>query len=98
VPVNVALVIDRSGSMGGQKIRLARDAATQAIRMLRQEDRFSVVVYDDIADVLVASTQATAEAREEAIRRIEGVESRGSTDLGSGWLKGCEQVAEHLRP
>jgi Ca-activated chloride channel family protein len=97
IPVNVALVLDRSGSMHGEKIATAREAAIQAIRLLRPEDRFSVVIYDDVVDVLVASTHATAEAREEAVRLVRQVEPRSATDLSTGWLTGCEQVAGHLR-
>jgi Ca-activated chloride channel family protein len=40
-PVNVALVLDRSGSMGGQKIQLARQAVDCALKLLREDDRFS---------------------------------------------------------
>ena len=43
-PLHVALVLDRSGSMGGTKIRLAREAVRQALQNLRPEDRFSLVV------------------------------------------------------
>ena len=95
-PVNVAFVLDRSGSMGGQKIQLAREAVGQALRMLRPEDRFSLVVYDDQVDLVVESTQATREAVRNALSRLAHIGARGSTDLGSGWLRGCEQVAAHL--
>jgi Ca-activated chloride channel homolog len=95
-PVNVSLVIDRSGSMGGQKIDLARQAVVQALRTLRSTDRFSVVSYDQEVDVLVPSTPASAEALKNAIDRVGALQARGSTDLGGGWLKGCEQIAEHL--
>ena len=47
LPVSIAFVLDRSGSMDGEKIRLAREAILAAIRGLRDHDRFSVVVYDD---------------------------------------------------
>ena len=71
-PVNVALVLDRSGSMAGAKLRLARAAALQAIQMLRPEDRFSVVVYDDIEIFVGVPDGAIAEvyagrARREAL-------------------------------
>lgn len=95
-PVNIALVIDRSGSMGGSKIELARAAVVQSLRMLHATDRFSVISYDDQVDVLVASTHATPEAVQNATRQVSGVEARGNTDLGAGWLKGCEQIATHL--
>ena len=96
-PVNVAFVIDRSGSMGGSKIRLAREAVIQALKMLRPADRFSLISYDDRIDVLVPSTLAAAEAVRNATSQVEHLEARGSTDLGAGWLKGCEEVAQHLQ-
>ena len=43
-PINISLVLDRSGSMGGQKIELVREAVRKALAMLRPEDRFSLVV------------------------------------------------------
>jgi Ca-activated chloride channel homolog len=95
-PVNLAIVLDRSGSMSGEKLRVAKVAVEEAIARLRPEDRFSVVVYDDVVDVVVESTNASAEARRGAVDRLRSVEARGSTNLGEGWLRGCEQVARHL--
>lgn len=91
-PVNLALAIDRSGSMGGNKIRLARDAAVAAIRRLDSRDRFSVVAFDDQVDVVVPSTVASAEAITNAVRAIQSIEARGSTDLYGGWSRAAEQV------
>lgn len=94
-PVNVALVLDRSGSMSGErKFELARAAVEQAMRLLRAEDRFSLVVYDDRVDVIARGTQATADAKRRALAALAAIEPRGSTDLCSGWLRGCEQIAE----
>lgn len=96
LPVNVAFVLDRSGSMGGSKIALAKQALLQALRMLRPSDRFAVVFYDHQIDLVVPSTLATSEAVENAVRQVEAIQARGNTDLGGGWLRGCEQVAQHL--
>ena len=96
-PVNMAFVLDRSGSMGGRKIDLAKQALTQAFAMLRPSDRFAVVFYDHEVNLLVPSTQATAEAVLNAVRQAEAVHARGNTNLSGGWLAGCEQIAEHLR-
>ena len=93
-PLKVAFVLDRSGSMSGEKIHLARQAVASAIRMLRPEDQFSIVVYDDRIDVVVEATQASAEARRMAVERLATIDARGSTDLCTGWLRGCEQVAD----
>ena len=97
--VNVALVLDRSGSMAGEgKIGLARRAVQGALELLRPTDRFSLVVYDSTIDILSPSVLATPEAKWRALRLLDAIEPRGSTDLGGGWLAGCEQVAASLSP
>ena len=95
-PVNLAIVLDRSGSMSGDKLATAKRAVAEAITRLHATDRFSVVVYDDKVDVVIASTAATGEAVRAAMQRLGEIEARGSTDLGGGWLRGCEQIAANL--
>ena len=96
LPVNLAFVLDRSGSMEGEKIAHARAAILQGIRSLRDEDRFAVVAYDDQIDVVVSTALATAAAREAATQAVARIAPRASTDLEGGWGRGCEQVVEHL--
>jgi Ca-activated chloride channel family protein len=96
-PVNLAFVLDRSGSMGGQnKIGLAKQAVLEAMGRLDDPDRFAVVTYDNEIDVVVGGTTASAESRRLATDRLRAVDARGNTDLHGGWLAGCEQVAGHL--
>jgi Ca-activated chloride channel family protein len=95
-PVNLAFVLDRSGSMSGAKLALAKQAVEEALARLDDRDRFSIVVYDDRIDVVVESTPASAEARRNAVDRLARVDARGSTNLADGWFRGCEQVAAHL--
>lgn len=97
LPVNVGIVLDRSGSMGDErKFTLAREAVEQSLRMLRSEDRFSLVVYDTVIDVLSPSAFATSEVKRRAMDALRTVGPRGGTDLGAGWLRGCEQVSEFV--
>jgi Ca-activated chloride channel family protein len=91
--VNLAFVIDRSGSMAGAKLPLAKAAVEQAIGRLDADDRFAVVTYDNEVDVVLTSTPASAEAASAAWHALATIEPRGSTDLGEGWLTGCRQVA-----
>src|SRR4051794_7776305 len=95
-PVNLAFVIDRSGSMAGEKLRLSKLAVEQSIARLQSDDRFSITVYDDAVDVVFESATATAEAKQEALRRLAAIDARNMTNLGEGWLRGCEQVARFL--
>ncbi len=94
-PVNLAFVLDRSGSMSGEKIRLAKRAVELSIGRLQAEDRFSIVTYDNYIDVVFESALATSDSRLAAMRALSMVEARGSTNLGEGWLRGCEQVARY---
>jgi len=96
LPVNLAFVLDRSGSMAGAKIASAREAVLHGLRSLRPEDRFAVVAYDEYVDVVVPTTPATPQAREAAATRVSTIEARGTTNLHGGWQAGCEQVAEQL--
>ncbi|HEY5519025.1 MAG TPA: VWA domain-containing protein [Candidatus Limnocylindrales bacterium] len=95
--VNLCFVLDRSGSMSGEKIALAKQAVEQSIGRLQASDRFSVVVYDDQIDVVIPSTLATHDAKRDAITAVARIDARNQTNLGEGWLRGCEQVALHLQ-
>ena len=93
-PLNLALVLDRSGSMGGQKMEYARQAAAFAVDQLQAEDRVSVVAFDDEIETVVPSTPAADKARlKDAIARID---ARNSTALHAGWMEGGVQVGSHL--
>jgi Mg-chelatase subunit ChlD len=97
--VNVAFVLDRSGSMSGRnKIALAKAALLEGIERLAADDRFAVVVYDNVVDVVAAGRTATSDAKRDATRALEGIGPRGNTNLAGGWLRGAEQVAEALDP
>lgn len=91
-PVNLAIVLDRSGSMAGPKLEAAREAAAFLVRRLAPEDVVSVVAYDD--GVWTVAPPATGEAQQDLPERIEGIEAGGSTNLSGGWLRGRELVAD----
>lgn len=97
-PVNLAFVLDRSGSMHGRKLELAKAAVVEAIGRLDDRDRFTIVAYDDDVQVVVESTAATSRARHDALARLRKLGPGGSTNLAGGWFTGCEQVAARLDP
>src|SRR3954451_21820776 len=59
-PVNLAMVVDRSGAMSGAKLRVAKAAVEEAIGRLQADDRFSVVVFGDVGEVAGGSRHAGA--------------------------------------
>ena len=93
-PVNLALVIDRSGSMAGDKIIKAREAALEAVHRLASDDIVSVVIFDHMVQTLVPAQRVGDGLRlEEAISSIE---PRGNTALHAGVLRGAMEVRKHL--
>lgn len=95
-PVNVCLVIDRSGSMSGDRIAKAKEAAVEFVKRLREKDIISVVLFDNQVDVLIEAQHVTN--KEKLISKIQSVEVRGSTDLNAGLLKGYDEVIKNYMP
>jgi Ca-activated chloride channel homolog len=93
-PANVALVLDRSGSMQGDKIEKAREAALVALDMLDSRDVLSVVVYDDTVTVLVPATPLENKTR--IARAIRSIEPGDMTALFAGVSKGAAELRKYL--
>lgn len=93
-PVNLALVIDRSGSMEGEKLARAKEAALLAVDRLAPDDLVSIVMYDTNVEVLVPATKASDRA---LIRqRIHGITAGGNTALFAGVSKGAAELRKFL--
>jgi Ca-activated chloride channel family protein len=95
-PVNVAFVIDRSGSMAGLRIAQAREAAIMAVNRLEPNDIASVVIFDDKVDVLVPAQKVTD--RGLFTSAIQRVTSRGSTAIYAGVSEGANEVRKNIDP
>lgn len=95
-PLNLGLVIDRSGSMAGAEIEAAKAAAVYAVRQMSEADRVAVTIFDDKVETIVPSVKATSAEKASAIRAIERVQVNGSTALHAGWVEGGMQVSAHL--
>ncbi len=95
-PVNVAFVLDRSGSMAGSKLALAKYAVERALTGLAPKDRFAIVTYDDRVETVVASCLASPANKAKALLRLQDLDARGSTDLHGGWTAGADGIKAHL--
>jgi Ca-activated chloride channel homolog len=95
-PVNFSLVLDRSGSMAGEKLRQLKAAATSIVDRLGSQDLLSVVVFDDTADVIVPCE--AVQDREAIQRRIASVDERGGTHMSTGMGAGLQQLQQGLSP
>ncbi|MCK5198685.1 MAG: VWA domain-containing protein, partial [Spirochaetales bacterium] len=93
-PANVSIVLDRSGSMDGEKIARAKEAASMAISMLDDRDIVSIVTYSDTVSVLIPATRVSDRSYIQG--RIESVFADGSTALFAGVSKGADEVSKFL--
>jgi len=92
-PVGLALVVDRSGSMAGNKIETAKQAVVAVLDRLDERDRVGVVIYDNVIDVLHPAAPASPEVKAAIREALAEVDARGSTALHQGWLTGCQAIA-----
>lgn len=92
-PVNLALVLDRSGSMSGRKIEKAREAAIEALRRLNGRDIFSLIAYDHRVETLVSARPARYTEDIEA--RIRGIRPGGNTALFGAVSQAAAEVRKH---
>jgi len=93
-PLNVAIVIDKSGSMSGEKIANARAAAKAALDALSPDDIVAVVAFDDTVQVLVPATKASDRAT--IVQGIDRLNAGGMTALFAGVVKGGAEVRKFL--
>jgi Ca-activated chloride channel homolog len=90
-PINVALVLDRSGSMSGVPLEAAKEAAARFAAFLGAQDRLSVVVFDENVQTIYGPAAGGDPQVADAIARVH---PGGSTNLSGGWLQGRKLVAQ----
>ena len=96
--INLALVIDTSGSMEGAPIADARQASLDLLDSLSSQDRLSVVVFHSETEVLLPSTRLEGADLDELRQQIGQMQARGTTDLGGGLQAGLEQLVRNFEP
>lgn len=96
---NLIVVLDSSGSMSGNKIKQAKEAVRFIVNHLDDNDKFSIVDFDDgvaaLADEIVP---ARAENREKALRFVDEIEDSGGTNINDALLKALKMIQAGERP
>jgi Ca-activated chloride channel family protein len=92
---NLAFVIDRSGSMSGEKLPYVKAAVANVVDLLEEKDRASLVVFDDEVETVVEGGEMTPAFRKEMKAAISRLQTGGSTNLAGGWAQGCDGIAKN---
>jgi Ca-activated chloride channel homolog len=95
IPLNISIVIDRSGSMEGIKMGYAKRAAKGIIDQLKQDDIVSVVMYDTYVDTVQSPTNVIDKEKIKA--KIDKIIPRASTNLWGGAEQGYQYVQKSYK-
>lgn len=91
-PLHVCMVLDRSSSMGGEKLMNVKAAAELVVRRLSPTDTISIVTFSDIVQTLVPPQRPLT--KDEIIHAINGIQAQGLTNLSGGLFRGVELMLQ----
>lgn len=97
-PMNLAFVIDHSGSMADtDKLDWVKDAFDIFIEQVRDVDYISLVIFDDTAQVVFSATRMNSiEKRMQFKRAVHAIRTDGMTNIRSGLMLGCLEVMKNF--
>jgi len=95
--INLALVVDTSGSMDGRAIADARTASLALLEQLADGDRLAVVVFHSRTELMVPSVVLDDETRADARTKISAMASSGTTDMANGLRVGLEELLRNYQ-
>ena len=96
IPLNICLVLDCSTSMNGEKLNMVKAATIQLLEILKPQDIFSVVTFNDRAEVVIPATrQANKHKTENQIRKLK---TSGGTEMLQGLKAGLEEINRYHNP
>jgi Ca-activated chloride channel family protein len=92
LPLNLSVVLDRSGSMAGEKLEYVKKATQFLVQHLAAQDTFSLVTYDTKVSVNLAPCSPVH--KDTINRTIDDIKAGDTTNLSGGWLQGCQLVLD----
>ena len=90
LPLNLCLILDRSGSMAGEPLRTVKQAVERLLDQLRPDDRISIVAFNSSAEVIVPNQYV--EEPERIKSQIRNLEAKGTTTIHKGLQQGIAEL------
>ncbi|MFO0586170.1 MAG: VWA domain-containing protein [Polyangiaceae bacterium] len=95
-PLSLAVVLDRSGSMSGEKLDRAKESVIELVRTLDADDEISLVQYDNSSEV-VQPLARVGNVREALIAKVRAISDGGGTNIPPALAMGLDQLKEASR-
>lgn len=98
IPKDIAFIIDRSGSMSGNKIEQAKEALKFCVERLNDDDRFNIAAFNESPDLLWRELRQASEAnKREAIKFVEALNAQGGTNINEALLTALPMLSDRSR-
>ncbi len=94
-PLNLCLVLDRSSSMRGDRLFQVKEAARQIVDQMEERDTFSLVTFNDRADVVIPAQQVRDKTNIKA--QLSGIEAAGGTEMANGLELAYREIQRPLQ-
>ncbi len=92
IPLNICLVLDCSSSMKGERLDMVKSSTLQMLRLMKPNDLFSVIAFNDRAEIVIPTTRISDAAKVES--RISMLQTAGGTEILRGLEAGFGQLQQ----
>ena len=92
--VDLICVVDVSGSMGGDKIKLVKESLKYLVSIMNGQDRLAIIIFSGSADILFDFTQMVEANKQSIINKIENLNANGGTVIMSGLKLALELISD----
>ena len=97
-PVDLVLVIDKSGSMKGEKMKLTKETAELVAKELGATDRLSIITYDSDVTCSMPLSKMDSSGKRLAREAIASIHPGSATNLSGGLMRGLEELNDVTDP
>ena len=90
--VDLICVVDDSGSMRGDRVKLVKESLKYLVNLMTINDKLAIVSFTNSANPILPLTDMTATGKNNAINAINSLRASGGTNIYSGLAKGLELI------
>ena len=90
--MDIVAVLDRSGSMAGEKMKMLHETVNLMVENLKSQDRLSLVSYDSEIETVLELTSMDSRGKSLALEMLKRITERGCTNLSGGLMEGIKKL------